>query len=640
MEQPSSRQRKLIPGDESSEPKFRQQRWSAKTIKSYCIALFPVITCLFVLVVFWSQWSTPDLLKTIIPVNISNIHHEADPSSAGATPRRIELHAEDHAYRDPETQHHDWILSSETVRPDGVLKRVHLINGLFPGPTIEARPGDTLIINVTNNIQEPLSIHWHGLHIDSIYALSFLKLTYYADQMDGVVGVTQCGIPHGTSYIYNITIPAHQYGTFWYHAHSGFARADGLYGGLVVHEPASQSTVRGLLANSAPYSKEFLLLIGDWYHRPAVEVMSWYMRAGSFGNDVRRSLSAWVRRLTDIIQPVPDSLLINGIGHYNCSMAVPARPVDCIDQSSNLTYLYSNVNTVYRLRVVNTGSLVGLTITSPTESLSIIEVDSIKVAERPETNSIGILYPGQRMDLLMRLSSERKTTTLTYAPDAQSPTPDENKKSNLDIQHVPSPAHILSSLPYHANTTEIVYVKTQKFSINHNVPYGYFNHTSWAPQQNPPVPLNGLPREKWDKKQLALAVGDSDPESEPIWVDLVVNNLDDTGHPFHLHGHHFYVLTVYKGAIGWGSYNPFSDSFPPGSDPDAYPDTDGLNLSLAMLRDNVYIPSRAYAILRFRADNPGAWLFHCHVLWHLSSGMAMLVDVGNYTGFPENSCLI
>lgn len=46
-----------------------------------------------------------------------------------------------------------------------------------------------------------------------------------------------------------------------------------------------------------------------------------------------------------------------------------------------------------------------------------------------------------------------------------------------------------------------------------------------------------------------------------------------------------------------------------------------------MLRDTVYIPSRGYAVLRFRAENPGVWLFHCHILWHLATGMAMLVDV-------------
>jgi len=121
-----------------------------------------------------------------------------------------------------------------------------------------------------------------------------------------------------------------------------------------------------------------------------------------------------------------------------------------------------------------------------------------------------------------------------YAPDAQSTIPDENQ-THVDIQRISSPQHILSSLPRHADITEMVYVKIQKFSINHNVPYGFFNHTSWAPQQDPPRPLNGLARAQWDRNQLAFVVGDQDQDSdEPVWVDLVVNNLDDTGHPFHL----------------------------------------------------------------------------------------------------------
>lgn len=129
--------------------------------------------------------------------------------------------------------------------------------------------------------------------------------------------------------------------------------------------------------------------------------------------------------------------------------------------------------------------------------------------------------------------------TFAINPDntyqADSTITDANQNSHLDIQHIPSPRHVLSSLPRHANITDMVYVKTQKFSINHNVPYGFFNHTSWTPQQDPPVPLNGLPRAKWDHHQLALVVGDQDQGSdEPVWVDLVVNNLDDTGHPFHL----------------------------------------------------------------------------------------------------------
>jgi FtsP/CotA-like multicopper oxidase with cupredoxin domain len=119
--------------------------------------------------------------------------------------------------------------------------------------------------------------------------------------MDGVVGVTQCGILPGESFVYNFTISSDQSGTFWYHAHSAAQRADGLYGGLVIHKPVSpKPRIRGLwrpeddgLGDSFVYryEKEVLLLVGDWYHRSAGEVTAWYLRAGSNGNEVRRSLS-------------------------------------------------------------------------------------------------------------------------------------------------------------------------------------------------------------------------------------------------------------------------------------------------------------------------------------------------------------
>lgn len=111
--------------------------------------------------------------------------------------------------------------------------------------------------------------------------------------MDGAVGVTQCPIPPGASFVYNFTIRPDQSGTFWYHAHSGVSRADGLYGGLVVHSPVPKFTVRSLMARAGSkdswphsYDEDLLVLIGDWYHRPGHDVLAWYMRAGSFGNEV------------------------------------------------------------------------------------------------------------------------------------------------------------------------------------------------------------------------------------------------------------------------------------------------------------------------------------------------------------------
>lgn len=68
--------------------------------------------------------------------------------------------------------------------------------------------------------------------------------------------------------------------TYRYHAHSEVLRGDGLYGGLVVHDPSSQEQV------TYQYDKELLFLVGDWYHRPAQEVLDAFMSPLATGNEV------------------------------------------------------------------------------------------------------------------------------------------------------------------------------------------------------------------------------------------------------------------------------------------------------------------------------------------------------------------
>lgn len=64
--------------------------------------------------------------------------------------------------------------------------------------------------------------------------------------------------------------------------------------------------------------------------------------------------------------------------------------------------------------------------------------------------------------------------------------------------------------------------------------------------------------------------------------------------------------------------------------------------SLPPLKDTVAIPSKGFAIVRFKADNPGFWFMHCHIAWHLNAGMALVVQVGEISdmvpapnGFPK-----
>lgn len=142
--------------------------------------------------------------------------------------------------------------------------------GQFPGPTIEARSGDSIKVNVHNALRndEGVAFHWHGLHLKD------------HNDMDGAVGFTQEPVAPGSSFSYEFEVGPEEHGTFWYHGHAQVQRGDGLYGGFIVHEPAEFSLMK-------EPTEEVLLMIGDWYHRDAEEALKWYQSVRAFGNEVR-----------------------------------------------------------------------------------------------------------------------------------------------------------------------------------------------------------------------------------------------------------------------------------------------------------------------------------------------------------------
>jgi FtsP/CotA-like multicopper oxidase with cupredoxin domain len=112
-------------------------------------------------------------------------------------------------------------------------------NSQIPGPLIRAQQGSTLSVNLTNSLDEPTTIHWHGLRIDNA--------------MDGVPGVTQEPIQPGDSFTYDLELS--EAGTFWYHPHFNNSEQleRGLKGVLIVDEKEQQ-----------PWSNELILFLDDW----------------------------------------------------------------------------------------------------------------------------------------------------------------------------------------------------------------------------------------------------------------------------------------------------------------------------------------------------------------------------------------
>ncbi|MGI9354739.1 MAG: multicopper oxidase family protein [Rhizobiaceae bacterium] len=115
-----------------------------------------------------------------------------------------------------------------------------LYNGKTPGPQIRVKRGDTVRVRFTNELDQPTSVHWHGIRIDNA--------------MDGVPGLTQEPVMPGGSFDYVFAVP--DAGTFWYHAHtkSWEQVARGLYGPLIVDETRP----------SFPLDNDITLVIDDW----------------------------------------------------------------------------------------------------------------------------------------------------------------------------------------------------------------------------------------------------------------------------------------------------------------------------------------------------------------------------------------
>ncbi|CAF2338497.1 unnamed protein product [Brassica napus] len=219
----------------------------------------------------------------------------------------------------------NWEVEYKLRWPDCKEGIVIAINGEFPGPTIDATAGDTVIIHVTNKLStEGVVIHWHGIRQNG---------TPWAD---GAAGVTQCPINPGETFTYNFIVD--KAGTHFYHGHYGMQRSAGLYGMMIVRSPKE----------TLQYDGEFNLLLSDWWHQ------------GSHAQELYLS-SRPMRWIGE-----PQSLLINGRGQFNCSLAAYFNEgglKECKFKDNDdcaPTILRVEPLKVYRLRIASTTALASL----------------------------------------------------------------------------------------------------------------------------------------------------------------------------------------------------------------------------------------------------------------------------------------
>ncbi|KAG9005058.1 ferroxidase fet3 [Tulasnella sp. 427] len=470
-----------------------------------------------------------------------------------------------------------WNIDYTQANPDGLFeRRVIGVNGTWPPPPIEVFKGDTLRLHVNNQLEAPTAIHHHGM---------FLHNSSY---FDGAVGVTQCPIPQGASFSYEVPI-GDQVGTYWAHGHFSGQYVDGLRTPFIIHNQAEPHK----------YDTEYTIILADWYHDEHSVLSNQFMSIANPGG----------------AEPVPEAAIMyfsqNGqyLQGFNENATLPFEP-----------------GKTYRLRVINMSALAMFWFWIDGHDMQVIEVDGTDVEAAPvELQSVSV---AQRYSFLVTARNDTSSNWLIHAnmdPDMFDGVPDTlqlNITSVISYPGATTTTEQRTEVDEYANSVDDVNfapltpetVKVPDVSIPLNVFFDtYDNGVNRASFENityngPLVPTilsamtlgsNAANPKAYGPSASVLSYGET--------VELLVVNWDAGNHPFHLHGHKF--------ALVWKSYDVTSD------DPSINPPLTE-NLPNPMWRDTIHIPSGGAVRIRFVANNPGAWFFHCHIDWHLTAGLA------------------
>ncbi|ETS76617.1 hypothetical protein PFICI_12004 [Pestalotiopsis fici W106-1] len=476
-----------------------------------------------------------------------------------------------------------WLTAEKIVlAPDGYEREVQVFNGSLPGPTIEANWGDEVVIHVTNAIPDNgTAIHWHGIR------------QLNTNHHDGVPGVTQCPISPGETVTYRWR--ATQYGTTWYHSHFSLQLAEGLYGPIVIHGPAT-----------ADYDVDVgAVMIQDWSHVSAFEVWE----------ETQRKIALY--------QPVAENGLINGLNPFDCDGSTDAA---CIGTSERYEINFEQ-GKKYLLRIVGIQADGWMKFTIDNHNLTVIANDLVPI--EPYTTTNVILASGQRYDVIVEANQDVDNYWLRAIYQTACNNNDNDNKDNIlgvvrynGSDATQDPASTVDSdiddscgdEPYDSLVPWLSH-EVGDSVIEDYLALGWFYEldlvfhwtiqsktliVNWSAPTIMDVYDDGGPTPDFPDNSNVVSVDVVDQ-----WVYWVIQDLTlvNAFHPMHLHGHDFYILAQGSGAF--------------------LPGITALNTKNPPRRDTATLHGNGYLVIAFKTDNPGSWLLHCHIAWHASQGLAM-----------------
>ncbi len=462
------------------------------------------------------------------------------------------------------------------------------VNGSVPGPVLRLREGDDAVIQVTNRLSEPTSIHWHGMRLPS-------------DQ-DGVPGLSFRGIEPGATFTYRF--PVRQTGTYWYHSHSGMQEQTGLYGAVIV-DPRDR--------NRVAYEREHVLLLSDWTCADPMTVLSNLKQQSDYYNTHRSTVatlaqrSMWARMRmdpTDISDVSGATYTFLANGHA---------------AAANATLLFQPGERV-RLRLINGSSMTTFDVRIPGLSLQIVAADGNEVT--PVSVDELRIAVAETYDLIIEPQQDAAYTIFAQAQDRSGyarATLAARAGSSGDIPPMdPRPLRSMADMSSAMRGMDMAGMNMAGMSADSMLPSrlaeagdGFADNgrrvltyadlkaaTSAAeivPTRDITLHLTGnMERFVWGFD------GEKFSHAPPIPVKLgervrfVLINDTMMEHPIHLHGFFFALENA-------------QDRLP--------------------LKHTINVAPAARVSLLVHADTPGHWALHCHLLYHMEAGMFRTVVV-------------
>ncbi|MBS1666368.1 MAG: multicopper oxidase domain-containing protein [Bacteroidetes bacterium] len=530
----------------------------------------------------------------------------------------------------PRTVRYDLYITDTIVNFSGKTKRAIAVNGQIPMPTLTFTEGDTAEIYVHNELNGETSLHWHGLFLHNQY--------------DGVPNLTQMPIKPHTTHLYKF--PIIQHGTHWYHSHTGLQEQIGMYGMFIMNkrEELDIPTLPIILSEWADMKPEeihrSLHNATDWFAIKKGTTQS-YAEAIKGGHLKTKLTNEWKRmNAMDVSDVYYDKFLVNGKNQFEQTQFKAGDKV--------------------RLRIANGGASSYFWLTYSGGKITVVatdgndvepvEVDRLIIAVSETYDVIVTIPENMSYEFLVTPEDRTKSASLWLGSGMKIPVQKLPKlkyfagmkmmNQMIDMRGNLDPASMgdmqmsnqimdMNTVMYPEVTGEEVKKKRKDTSSmqmpNNNSMQGMnmeaetldlvtLNYTMLKATEKTTLPqasvkelkfnLTGnMNRYVWSLDNKVVSETDKILIKKGENIRIVLYNNSMMRHPMHLHGHDFRLLN------GQGDYAPMKNII------DIMP----------MERDTIEFAANVY----------GDWFFHCHILYHMMSGMGRVFTYENQPANPE-----